>query len=167
MDAARDATTTRAARVFFDMRAPDDTADLPLILLVDDYQDSLDMYEAFLTLSGFRVIKATNGAQALRLASEAVPDLILMDLSLPGIDGFEVTRRLKEDDDTRAIPVVALTASALPLDPALLAQQGFESLLRKPCPPDVLAEEVSRHLAASRALPLADPGVLVRARQTA
>ncbi len=147
------------------MRAPDDRAYAPSVLLVDDYQDSLDMYEVFLTLSGFRVLKASNGPEALRLAAEVLPDVILMDLSLPGIDGFEVTRRLKENSDTRAIPVIALTACALPLDRTVLVQQGFESLLVKPCPPDVLVEEVSRQLAIEETRSSDD--MLVQVRESA
>jgi CheY-like chemotaxis protein len=117
--------------------------DEPLVLIVDDYPDCREMYAMYLALAGFRVLKARDGFEALELAREAVPDLILMDLGLPGIDGCEVTRRLKQDRNTRQVPVVALTAQA-PLTPDALSMAGFESLITKPCLPDELAEHVHR-----------------------
>jgi len=113
----------------------------PLVLIVDDYPDCRDMYAMYLGLAGFRVLKARDGFEALELARQALPDLILMDLGLPGIDGCEATRRLKEDGATRGVPVVALTAQA-PLSAELLAAAGFESVITKPCLPDELADRV-------------------------
>jgi CheY-like chemotaxis protein len=115
----------------------------PLILIVDDYPDCREMYAMYLGLAGFRVHKARDGFEALELAREELPDLILMDLGLPGIDGCEATRRLKQDDLTRGIPVVALTAQA-PLSADSLAAAGFESVITKPCLPDELADHVDR-----------------------
>jgi two-component system cell cycle response regulator DivK len=114
------------------------------VLIVDDYQDSCEMYAAYLTFAGFRALKARDGFEALRLAAEARPDLILMDLNLPGIDGFEVTRRLKADTRTAGIPVVALTAHAFPAQAEALLRRGFVRLLLKPCLPDDLLHEVDR-----------------------
>ncbi len=116
---------------------------LPLVLIVDDYQDCRDMYGTYLSLVGFRVLKAHDGPEALRLAADALPDVILMDLGLPGIDGYEVTRRLKDAGETRLIPVIALTAQTPPR-PDLLAALGFEAAITKPCLPDALATEVRR-----------------------
>jgi CheY-like chemotaxis protein len=116
----------------------------PRILIVDDYQDSCEMYAAYLTFAGFEALKARDGLEGLRLAVEARPDLILMDLNLPGIDGVEVTRRLKADPRTAHIPVVALTAHAAPAQADSLRRQGFVELLLKPCLPDTLAREVGR-----------------------
>src|SRR5262249_15295979 len=81
----------------------------PLILVVDDYQDAREMYAEYLQFSGFRVAEARNGNEAVDQAFALKPDLILMDLSLPGMDGWEATRQLKADERTRNIPVVALT----------------------------------------------------------
>src|SRR5579864_2723400 len=85
----------------------------PRVLLVDDYPDARDMYTEYLQYSGFEVIEASNGMEALQRAAEEMPDIILMDLSLPVIDGWEATRRLKADKRTAPIPVVALTGHAL------------------------------------------------------
>ncbi len=115
----------------------------PLVLIVDDYQDCSDMYGVYLSLVGFRVIKATNGPDALRLAVDALPDVILMDISLPGLDGYEVTRRLKHEQATQPIPVIALTAQT-PRSPEAMRSLGFESTITKPCLPDALATEVRR-----------------------
>ena len=117
---------------------------LPVVLIVDDYPDACDMYAAYLDLAGFRALKANDGYEALRLAVDGRPDVILMDLGLPGIDGYEVTRRLKIDPRTRDIPVIALTAHASPHQFDELVASGFDDLILKPCLPDALAEEVDR-----------------------
>jgi len=117
-----------------------------LVLLVDDYQDCRDMYGAGLKFAGFDVLTARDGLEALQLARTASPDVILMDLGLPGIDGCEATRRLKRDPVTSAVPVVALTAQPLPPGETLVAI-GFEDVIVKPCLPDVLAEHISEVLA--------------------
>ena len=115
----------------------------PLVLIVDDYQDCRDMYGIYLSLSGFRVLKATDGSEALRLAHDAMPDVILMDIGLPGLDGYEVTRRLKHSQATRPIPVIALTAHTLH-QPETMRRLGFETTITKPCLPEALAAEVRR-----------------------
>lgn len=117
---------------------------VPSVLVVDDYRDTADMYATYLDLAGFRALKAVDGVEALRIAFEERPDVILMDLSLPGIDGFEVTRRLKSDSRTRHIPVIALTAHAARREMDALLRAGFDDLITKPCAPDVLVEELHR-----------------------
>lgn len=112
-----------------------------LVLVVDDYQDCREMYAAYLALAGFRVLKAGNGAEAVDIARRAVPDVVLMDLSLPGMDGCEATRQLKSDPRTRDVPVIALTAQNL-CGVEDVRMFGFETLLTKPCLPDDLAREV-------------------------
>src|SRR5205085_2614300 len=87
--------------------------DRPRVLLVDDYPDAREMYTEYLEFSGFDVVEAGNGMEALQRAVDAAPDIILMDLSLPVMDGWEATRRLKADERTASIPVVALTGHAL------------------------------------------------------
>jgi CheY-like chemotaxis protein len=90
-------------------------SDRPRVLLVDDYPDAREMYSEYLQFSGFDVIEAANGMEALQRAADEAPDIILMDLSLPVMDGWEATRRLKSDPRTAEIPVVALTGhEALP-----------------------------------------------------
>ena len=84
----------------------------PLVLVVDDYQDAREMYAEYLKASGFRVAEARTGIEAVAKARELQPDCILMDLSLPGIDGWEATRQLKADKSTTHIPVIAITGHA-------------------------------------------------------
>jgi CheY-like chemotaxis protein len=120
----------------------------PLILVVDDYQDAREMYAEYLQFSGFRVAEARNGNEAVDQAFALKPDLILMDLSLPGMDGWEATRRLKADEATRHIPIVALTGHALAGASEGARRAGCDSFVTKPCLPDDLVVEVKRMLSA-------------------
>ena len=120
----------------------------PLILVVDDYQDAREMYAEYLQYSGFRVAEAKNGNEAVAQARSLKPDLILMDLSLPGMDGWEATRVLKADDETRHIPIVALTGHALAGASEGARKAGCDSFVTKPCLPDDLVVEVRRMLDA-------------------
>ena len=120
----------------------------PLILVVDDYQDAREMYAEYLQFSGFRVAEARNGNEAIEQAFALRPDLILMDLSLPGMDGWEATRQLKSDERTRHIPVVALTGHALAGASDGARKAGCDSFVTKPCLPDDLVVEVRRMLNA-------------------
>lgn len=122
----------------------------PLILVVDDYQDAREMYAEYLQFSGFRVAEARNGNEAVEKAFELRPDLILMDLSLPGKDGWEATRELKSDERTRHIPVVALTGHALAGASEGAKKAGCDSFVTKPCLPDDLVVEVRRMLSAKQ-----------------
>jgi CheY-like chemotaxis protein len=118
----------------------------PLILVVDDYHDAREMYSEYLQFSGFRVAEARNGSEAVQQAFALMPDLILMDLSLPGMDGWEATRRLKADEKTRHIPIVALTGHALAGASDGARRAGCDSFVTKPCLPDDLVVEVRRML---------------------
>ena len=120
----------------------------PLILVVDDYQDAREMYAEYLQFSGFRVAEARNGNEAVEQAFALKPDLILMDLSLPGMDGWEATRRLKADERTSHIPIVALTGHALAGASEGAKKAGCDSFVTKPCLPDDLVVEVRRMLNA-------------------
>jgi two-component system cell cycle response regulator DivK len=122
----------------------------PLILVVDDYQDAREMYAEYLQFSGFRVAEAKNGNEAVEQAFALKPDLILMDLSLPGMDGWEATRRLKADDRTKQIPIVALTGHALAGASEGAKKAGCDSFVTKPCLPDDLVVEVRRMLGTTR-----------------
>jgi two-component system, cell cycle response regulator DivK len=120
----------------------------PLILVVDDYQDAREMYAEYLQFSGFRVAEARNGNEAIEQAFKLRPDLILMDLSLPGMDGWEATRQLKSDERTKHIPVVALTGHALAGASEGARKAGCDSFVTKPCLPDALVAEIKRLLEA-------------------
>jgi two-component system, cell cycle response regulator DivK len=119
-----------------------------LVLIVDDYEDAREMYAEYLVFSGFRVAEARNGLEAVEKAFALQPAVILMDLSLPVMDGWEATRRLKGDPRTRAIPVVALTGHALDGHSREAQDAGCDAYVTKPCLPDALVREVKRVLAA-------------------
>ena len=123
-------------------------AQSPLILVVDDYQDAREMYAEYLQFSGYCVAEARNGNEAVEQALALKPDLILMDLSLPGMDGWEATRRLKADESTKHIPIVALTGHALAGASEGARKAGCDSFVTKPCLPDDLVVEVRRMLNA-------------------
>lgn len=119
-----------------------------LVLVVEDYQDAREMYAAYLQFSGYRVAEATNGLEAIEKTLELMPDIILMDLALPKMDGWEATRRLKSDERTRHIPIVALTGHALAGHAEGARLAGCDAFVTKPCLPDVLVVEIQRMLAA-------------------
>jgi two-component system, cell cycle response regulator DivK len=120
----------------------------PLVLVVDDYLDAREMCAEFLRFSGYRVEEAVDGFEAIEKATDLLPAVILMDLSLPRLDGWEATRRLKKDDRTKAIPIIALTGHALAGHAEVASEAGCDSFLTKPCLPDVMVAEVKRVLAA-------------------
>jgi two-component system, cell cycle response regulator DivK len=118
----------------------------PLVLVVEDYQDAREMYAAYLQFSGFEVAEAGNGIEAIEKTRELLPDIVLMDLALPRMDGWEATRRLKNDDRTKHIPVVALTGHALAGHAEGAREAGCDAFVTKPCLPDALVAEIRRLL---------------------
>jgi CheY-like chemotaxis protein len=118
------------------------------VLLVDDYPDAREMYSEYLTFSGYDVVEAANGVEALQRAVDERPDIILMDLSLPVMDGWEATRRLKSDERTANIPVVALTGHALAGISDGAKRAGCDAFVTKPCLPEDLVKEIRRILDA-------------------
>ena len=129
----------------------------PLVLLVDDFQDNREMYAEFLRFSGLRVEEAANGLEALDKTLALLPDLVVMDLSLPGIDGWEATRRLKADARTKHIPVLALTGHALAGYSEGAREAGCDAFVTKPCLPEELLAEIKRVL-DGRGRPRSRPG---------
>jgi CheY-like chemotaxis protein len=122
------------------------TQEMPLVLVVDDYQDAREMYAEYLSFSGFRVVEAATGTEAVEKALALQPDVILMDLSLPGMDGWAATRQLKSDERTKRIPVLALTGHALAGASEGARLAGCDAFVTKPCLPDELVLEVRRVL---------------------
>jgi CheY-like chemotaxis protein len=118
----------------------------PLILIVDDFEDNRAIYVQYLLFEGFRVIEASNGKEALEKATEQQPDVVVMDLSLPVMDGWEATRRLKAAEGTRRIPVVALTGHALGGHSQRAKDAGCDIYLTKPCLPEDLVTVLRRVL---------------------
>jgi CheY-like chemotaxis protein len=105
---------------------------MPRLLLVEDNPDNRDMLSRRLTRRGFDLVFAADGAQAIELAASEPPDLILMDLSLPVIDGWEATRRIKANPATSAIPIIALTAHAMAGDKTRAMEAGCDDYDTKP-----------------------------------
>ena len=130
------------------MSAPRPIREQPLVLVVEDYQDAREMYTAYLQFSGFDVAEAGNGLEAVEKAQELLPDIVLMDLALPRMDGWEATRRLKSDARTRHIPIVALTGHALAGHAEGAREAGCDAFVTKPCLPDALVAEIKRLLDA-------------------
>ncbi|HEX9109163.1 MAG TPA: response regulator, partial [Longimicrobiales bacterium] len=103
------------------------------VLLVEDNEDNRIVYATVLEHFGYKVIEATDGAEGVRLARERHPDVVLMDISIPVIDGWQATTMLKDDPATTGIPVIALTAHALPEDREKSVSVGCDGYLAKPC----------------------------------
>jgi two-component system, cell cycle response regulator DivK len=118
----------------------------PLVLIVDDFEDNREMYAQYLRFHGYEIAEADNGQEALKQAAALLPDVIVMDLSLPGMDGWEATRRLKQEPLTRAIPVIALTGHALTGSEHTAREAGCDTFLTKPCAPAVLGQEIRKML---------------------
>jgi two-component system cell cycle response regulator DivK len=119
-----------------------------VVLLVDDCPDTRELYAEYLELSGYDVKEAGDGMSAVQEALRSAPDVVVMDMSLPGMDGREATRRLRADDRTRAIPVVMV--SGFTPDAALPAGSDdapWDLYLGKPCLPDDLVAAIERLLA--------------------
>jgi two-component system, cell cycle response regulator DivK len=112
------------------------------VLVVDDFEDNRAMYAEFLRYSGFDVIEASDGAEAIEKATALQPDVVIMDLSLPIVDGWEATRRLKAERRTRDIPIIALTGHALEGHSRGAREAGCNRFLAKPCLPETLLETV-------------------------
>jgi two-component system cell cycle response regulator DivK len=114
----------------------------PLVLLVDDLADQRTMYQEYLEYGGFSVIVAASAPEGIAKAIDLVPDVIVMDLSMPGIDGFEATKVLKAISQTRHIPVVAFTAHSPHLPREWAVAAGCDGYLQKPLLPHDLAEHI-------------------------
>jgi len=122
-----------------------------LILVVDDFQDARDMYAEYLEYAGYRVATAANGAEAVEKASRERPDAILMDLSMPFMDGSDATRILKADERTREIPVLALSGHAIDSDPVKKAEEaGCDDFVSRPCMPEDVEQRLRRLLGGWR-----------------
>lgn len=119
------------------------------ILVVEDNERNMRLFRDVLEAKGYRVIEATGGIPAIEMASERLPDLVLMDIQLPDVDGIEALRRLRADDRTATIPVIALTAQAMQGDRERFLELGFDDYVSKPVDIADLARTVERHQARS------------------
>lgn len=118
----------------------------PLILLADDDDDTRDMYGFYLKQQGYRIAAASDGQEVLNKAAKLRPDLIVMDLAMPNVNGEEATRILKADPKTRKIPVVLLTGHASE-GSSVVRKSNCDGFLIKPCEPASLLSEIQRVLA--------------------
>lgn len=121
------------------------------VLVVDDFEDNRLMYVEYLAFHGFTVAEARNGREALALARTLMPSVIIMDLSLPVMDGWEATRRLKADPATSHIRIVALTGHAEDAHEQRALGAGCDDFVAKPCLPEALLAKVREHLPSARA----------------
>lgn len=116
------------------------------ILVVEDNPRNLKLVRDVLTHYGFEVAEATTGEEGVRLAAQFAPDLVLMDLQLPGIDGTEALRQIRESESTRSVPVVAVTAFAMDDDRERALASGFDGYLEKPISVRALPQQVKDFL---------------------
>ncbi len=122
---------------------------MPKILLVEDNEMNRDMLSRRLERRGFQVAMAFDGAQGVAMAESELPDLILMDMSLPVIDGWEATRRVKTNDATKSIPIIALTAHAMSDDREKAMEAGCDEYDTKPVELERLLTKINALLPAS------------------
>jgi two-component system cell cycle response regulator DivK len=125
---------------------PPHSGQQPLVLVVDDHEDARESYARVLAANGYRAEAAADGFEALDKALALRPDLIVMDLSMPGLNGWEATRRLKTTESTHEIPVIAVTAHVVGHAREVALAAGCDAFLTKPCFPEDLLREVARLL---------------------
>jgi len=116
------------------------------ILVIEDQEDNRRIVRDLLTASGFTLFEAVNGEEGLQLAERERPDLILMDIQLPGMDGYEVTRRIKAQPHLQRIPIIAVTSYALSGDDQKAAAAGCNGYVTKPFSPRALLATIREHL---------------------
>jgi DNA-binding response OmpR family regulator len=121
-------------------------ARIPMLLIVEDDRHAREGYQAYLVGAGFGVRALEGGAQVLSVAKSQKPDLVLLDLELPDVDGWEVARRLKSDAETRDIPIVAFSGRTMQHEKVSALRAGCDVYLTKPCAPDHLLHTVRKLL---------------------
>ena len=118
----------------------------PSVLIADDVSDTREMYVIYFSNQGYKVYTATDGHRAMAMAAERRPDVIVMDLSMPGIDGISATRRLRRDARLRHIPIIILTAYPMRAAQDGVLESGADAFLTKPCLPEELEQHVRQLL---------------------
>ena len=126
------------------------SADSKTVLLVEDNEDNRIIYATALRYAGYEVLEAITGTEGVHRTRTQQPDLVLMDISVPELDGWEATAIIKADPSTRHIPVIAVTAHALPGDQERSMEAGCDGYLAKPIPPAVLLAEVDRRFGRTK-----------------
>jgi len=138
---------TDAARTPLSAEPSESSEEIPAegtrrVLVVDDYDDAREMYAEYLEFIGYEVQTARDGHEALQHARDYQPDVILMDLSLPVLSGWDATRQLKQDERTRDIPVMALTGHVLGTHSQKAMEVGCDAFVPKPALPDKVADQI-------------------------
>jgi len=123
----------------------------PRILVIEDNEQNIYMITYLLEHAGFAVSQARDGLIGLQIARERRPDLIVLDIQLPRMDGFEVARRLRADPALSPVPIVAVTSHAMAGDRERILAAGCVDYLEKPIDPDSFVESIARHLPATKA----------------
>ena len=118
------------------------------VLVVDDHEDNRRILRDLLRSAGYEVVEATTGETGIAAAKARTPDLILMDIQLPGIDGYEATRRIKADDVLRRIPLIVVTSYALSGDDAKAIAAGADAYVAKPFSPRAMLAKIREYLPA-------------------
>ena len=121
------------------------------ILIVDDYPDALDIWTIYLQSMGYRVSTASDGAEAIAQAERLLPDLIVLDLELPRVSGYEAAAQLRANPETRHIPLIAATGFSHQRQLDRARQAGFDEIVLKPAEPDALVEVIERLLQSAAA----------------
>jgi two-component system cell cycle response regulator DivK len=120
------------------------------VLIVEDNDKNMKLARDVLQAKGYQTLEAVTGEEGVKLAKEKKPDLVLMDIQLPGINGIEAFRQIRADERTRGIPVVALTASVTPTDRSAIAAAGFDAFLGKPINLKEFLDTVKRLVSAPK-----------------
>jgi CheY-like chemotaxis protein len=120
------------------------------ILIVDDYPDALDIWTIYLTSMGYQVSTASDGVEAIEKAQQLRPDLIVLDLELPRVSGYEAAAQLRSNPDTRHIPLIAATGYSHERQLERAREAGFDEIVVKPCEPDALIAVMERLLSSAQ-----------------
>lgn len=116
------------------------------VLVVEDQEDNMQIMDDMLSSAGYEVIKAVTGYEGVAMAESHKPDLILMDIQLPGLDGYQATRRIKDNAALRHIPVIAVTSYALDGEESKAEEAGCDAYFSKPVSPSTLLAEVRKFI---------------------
>ena len=125
---------------------PEEAQGSKTILIVEDNELNMQLFNDLLTVHGYQTLQSRDGLDALKIARESKPDLILMDIQLPGMSGLEVTKLIKEDENLKTIPIIAITAFAMKGDEEIIRQAGCENYLAKPISISGFLEIIAKYL---------------------
>ena len=117
---------------------------MSLVLIIEDNEKNMKLARDILQAKGYKTVEAETGEEGVKLAKERKPDLVLMDIQLPGINGIEAFKQIRADTKTKSIPVIALTASVTPTDRSQITAAGFDAFISKPISLKEFVETVKR-----------------------